>query len=59
MEHKFLIWAKNKETGKSHIVGHSVMFEEEIEAAATKAYNDWHESDERFEYEARLDETII
>ncbi len=59
MEHKFLIWAKNKKTGKSHIVNHSVMFEEEIEAAALKAYEDWHDADDRFEYSARLDQTII
>ena len=58
MKHKISIWKKNKEAGSAIIEAHLEINEFNIEDYALTKYLDEHRTDDRFEYSARLDETI-
>jgi hypothetical protein len=58
MKHKFLIWSKNKETGKMFKIEHHMELDQaQIEEFAMQQYKEDYLLDEDKEYWAELDET--
>ena len=59
MKHKLLIWSKNKKTGSFFIDSHVEVSQEEIEQWVMEKYANDYTLDDRREYHAELEETII